>query len=769
MACRTEPFIRGCRRTILAGLLALACACGPRAGTRTPGAEPTLDELCAEARPAERPARLIEAVPDGVRIWLEGLIRPAAGPAEARARAESALASFRALEDPAVSGSLDFAGIAAQYAQVLEAAYLLEQLWSEEEVEAPADLAPLLEPLYDALRLPAFVSTGFLQQLGGMAVQILIQEEAPGEVVAALMQLLRILPERARVLHRHVALPLVCGGSEDPEAVNAALGNLADAARDAGDYEECLALRRELARRTPDDAKALYALAQAAWRAGRTEDGRRAAETADARCGPDCPVRPRDLERFAEASARIAAGSDAGDPEARLALAEALDTVGRTDEARGLFEELLAERPEDARPAAGLARLALQQSFDIASALALLETAGPEHRGETFWEPLVACRAMTLFYLVLPQAMQDPARIPEVLIKPLQALREAAVSYRAFHEPRASTVLLVVDAVLRTVEAPRDPEGGFPTPVLTAALASVADGAQDLLERFPESPELGAMAISSALFASTAERTFAALERPATGALAEDLKLMLRRANLHLYGALRWNDRARLQRTEALIEDIPATGTGPLDAAILRADLLAVRWRSGAGTAEAARDAYRTLAEDEHLDAPRRARVLNNLGVILAALGETGDAARRFFRSEDLDPDNASFGRFNRFALAGLAAAPEAAALDALREEMSSYQDEEAASASKRQALRWLAWLAEREGNARRAGELREQADATTADDVLSGAVRGDDGCAFRGSFQFGLGYSSDRGLLIEIDTGAQLWLLLTPPPAAAP
>lgn len=727
-----------------------------------------MDDLCAEAHPAERPALLIEAVPEGVRTWLEGLIRPAAGPAEARARAESALASFRALEDPTVSGSLDFAGIAAQYVQVLEATYLLEQLWPEEAVEAPADLAPLLEPLYDALRLPAFVSSGFLQQLGGMAAQILMQEGAPGEVLAALMQLLRILPERARVLHRHVALPLVCGGSEDPEAVNAALGNLADAARDAGEYEACLALRRELARRTPDDAKALYALAQAAWRAGRTEDGRRAAEAADARCGPDCPDRPRDLERFAEASARIAAGGDAADPEARLALAEALDTVGRTDEARGLFEDLLAERPEDARPAAGLARLALQQSLDITSALALLEAAGPEHRGETFWELLVTCRAMTLFYLVLPQAMQDPSRIPEVLLEPLRSLREAAVSYRAFHEPRASAVLLVVDAALRTIEAPRGPTDGFPTPVLTAALASVADGAQDLRERFPDSPELAAMAISSALFASTAERTFAALEQPVTGAPAENTKLMLRRAGLHLYGALRWNDRARLQRTDTLIEDIPATGTGPLDAAILRADLLAVRWRSGAGTAEAARDAYRALAEDETLDAARRARVLNNLGVILAALGETGEAAQRFFRSEDLDPDNASFGRFNRFALAGLAEAPEPAALDALRAEMSGYEDEETASTTGRQALRWLAWLAEREGNAQRAAELRARADAVSADDVWSGAVRGDDGCAFRGSFQFGLGYSSELGLLIELDTGTHLWLLLTAPPGAA-
>ncbi|MBN1770697.1 MAG: hypothetical protein JXB32_05510 [Deltaproteobacteria bacterium] len=757
------------QRWTLMLLLVLSSGCGPHTGPRVPGAEPTLGELCGEAEPAERPTRLIEAVPGEVRVWLEGLIRPAAGPEEARARAESALASFRALEDPAVAGSLDFNGIALQYAQVLEAVYLLERLWPEDSVGAPPELAPLLEPLYDALRLPAFFSSGFLQQLGGLAAALLAQEGAPGEVLAALMQLLRILPERARVLHRHVALPLVCGGTDDPEVVARALGNLADAARDAGEYEECLALRRELVRRSPDDVKAGYALAHAAWRAGRTEDGRRAAEEADARCGPDCPDRPSDLDRFAEASARIAAANEADEPEERLALADALDLVGRTDEARTLFEELLSELPEDARPATGLARLALEQSLDITSALPLLEAAGPEHRTETFWELLVTCRAMALFYVVLPQALEDPTRILDMLLEPLRSLREATVAYRDFNEPRALAVLLVIDAALGVAEAPPDPtaDAGFSPAALQTALAVVAGGSQDLLERFPDAPELVSMAISSALFAATPDGTFGALERPVGEATAANVKTMLRRANLHLYGALRWNERAHLERTGALLDEVPAEGAGALGATLLRADLLAVRWRSGTGDAGAVRDAYLALAADESLDAVRRARVLNNLGVALAALGETGEAAQRFFRSEDLDPENASFGRFNRLALAGLAPEPEPAALDALRTEMQSHESEETLSATGRQALRWLAWLADRESNAARARELRARADEATPNDVLSGAVRGDDGCTFRGKFQFGLGYSSLQGLVIELDTGADLWLVLTAPAPA--
>ena len=760
------------RWMVVVCLAVLSSACGPHAGPQSPGAEPTLAEICVGAHPAERPSRLVEVVPDGVRAWLEGFIRPAAGAAEARVRAESALASFRALEDPALSGSLGFAGIAAQYVELLEAVYLLEQQWPDDGVEAPAELAPLLEELYDGLRLPLFFSTGFLQQLGGLAVQLLAQEGAPAEVLAAVMQLLRILPERARVLHRHVALPLVCGGTDDAAVVARALRNLSDSARDAGEFEECLALRRELVRRAPDDLKARYGLAQAAWRAGHTADGRRAAEEADARCGPDCPDRPQDLDRYAEASVRIAAAGEAVGPDERLALAEALDVVGRSDEARTLFEELLREQPDDARPATGLARIALQQSLDITTALPLLEAAGPEHRTETYWELLVTCRAMALFYLVLPQAMQDPSRILEVLLEPLRSLREATVAYRGLNEPRALAVLLVVDAALQVAEAPREPgpDGGPSGAELQAALAVVADGSRDLLERFPDAAELASMAISSALFASTAERTFAALERPVLAASADDLTLLLRRASLHLYGALRWEDRARLERTDALIDEVPVTGTGAVDAALLRADLLAVRWRSGTGDPEAVRDAYRALAEDESLDAARRARVLNNLGVALAALGETGAGAQHFFRSEDLDPDNASFGRFNRFALTGLAPEPEAAALEALRAEMEALEGGESRSAAGRQALRWLAWLADREGNADRARELRAQSDEVAEDDVMGGAVRGHDGCAFRGRFQFGLGYDSRRGLVLELDTGANLWLLLTAPePAQAP
>jgi tetratricopeptide (TPR) repeat protein len=753
-------------------LAVLVGACGPQVGPRAPRPEPTLTELCAAAEPAERPARLVEAVPAEVRIWLEGFIRPAAGAAEARARAESALASFRTLEDPTVSGSLGFAGIAAQYVQVLEAAYLLEQYWPDDAVLAPPELAPLLEPLYDALRLPAFFSSGFLQQLGGLAAQLLAQEGAPAAVLAAVMQLLRILPERSRVLHRHVALKLVCGGTDDATVAAQALGNLADSARDAGEFEECLALRRELVRRTPDDVTAHYALAQAAWRAGRTDDGRRAVEEADARCGADCPDRPEGLERYAEASARIAAADDAQTPDERLAVADALDTVGRTDEARTLFEDLLTALPDDARPATGLARLALQQSLDIATALPLLETAGPEHRTGQYWELLVTCRAMALFYVVLPQAMQDPSRVMEVLGRPLRSLREATVAYQAFNEPQALAVLLVVDAALRVADAPPDPslDGGPSIRELRQALAAVADGSQELLARFPDAPELVSLSISSALFASSAERTFAALERPVATASAEDVELMLRRANLFLYGALNWDQRERLPGTDALLDQVPATGTGATDVAILRADLLAVRWRAGTGAGEAVRDAYRTLAEDETLDGARRARVLNNLGMVQAALGETGDAAQRFFRSEDLDAENSSFGRFNRMALAGLAAAPDAAALEALRVEMETHETDDSQGAVGRQALLWRAWLADRDGRADEAAALRARADEAGSDDVLSGAVRGDDGCAFRGKFQFGLGYDSRRGLVLELDTGASLWLLLTAPaPTSAP
>ena len=337
------------RATMLLVPLLLA-ACGPKPPPVRPVPQ-SLSDVCSAGRAGERPLLLTEAVSDELHAWLDGFIAPAATPGEARARAESALASFRALEDPDTVSSLGMSGIVVLYLQVLEAVWLLEPLWPADAVDPPLELAVLLEPVYEGLRLPAVFSGGFVQQLGGVVMQILAETDASNDLITAALQLLRILPERARILQRHVALPLVCGDGTPPDAALDALRHLVDAAVAAGDWEEGLVLQREVVRRAPEDVEEAFALALTAYRAGRVGNatGRRPLPTPLQR-GVFEPS--GDLERYA--AARVIARS----AELVIEVSPAGRRPGHGGAQRRAKDlwSVAAELPDDARPLTGLAR-----------------------------------------------------------------------------------------------------------------------------------------------------------------------------------------------------------------------------------------------------------------------------------------------------------------------------------------------------------------------------------------------------------------------------
>jgi len=199
---------------------------------------------------------------------------------------------------------------------------------------------------------------------------------------------------------------------------------------------------------------------------------------------------------------------------------------------------------------------------------------------------------------------------------------------------------------------------------------------------------------------------------------------------------------------------------------VLRADLIAARWRLGVPGVDPAmvRDAYAALADDEKLDTKQRPRVLNNLAIALAALGDSGTAAERLRRAEDLSDQDDDIPYFNRVALAVLAPSPPPEALEALRTTMTDSSAEEQPSALRRQALRWLAWLADHEGRTTDATDLHAQADSLEVSPFFPAPEVSDRGSMSRGDFQFGLGYSSIEGLIINLDTSSWLWLLVVPP-----
>jgi tetratricopeptide (TPR) repeat protein len=727
-------------------------------------AVPDLPAVCAEARPGERPPLLTESLPDAARAWLRQLVPPAANAAAARARAEAAVASWRALRAPESAGSADFMALVAAYLQLLEAAYLAESLWPAGDVQPPPELAVLLEPTYDGLRLPAVFSAGFVQQLGGVVVQMLSAADAPTDVVVALLQLARALPDRARRLHRLVAIPIACGETPADEAAALdALRHLADAARDAEDCGEALAFRREVVRRAADDVGLRYALALAAYRAGRFAEGDRAATEADALCGAECRERPRDLAEFAAASRVVAGWTAAEDAEAQIGIAGALETLGRRAEARTLYESAAEALPDDARPRTGLARMAMTESLDVETALPLLEAAGLDHRDRDYWELLVACRAMSAAYGTLPRIVRDPDRAPALFAPAVASLREAVASYLEFEPARASALLLLLDVAQREIaRGISDAQDAA-----ARALREISVGAARLAGRYPDSPEVVQLLVAAALFAPGGEEAFAALAGPVPEDLAGDAAFLVRRATLFLNAVVRWGAAERLAEVETLVAAVPATGGLALLPALLRADATAAAWRLAAEGADAAavRERYAALVEDPSFGAEHRPRALNNLAVALAAAGEVGAAAERLRRAEELAGEDADIPAFNRLALGAMAEdlAPETIGpvVDGLR---AIAGDGRAPEGLRRQAWRWVAAVAERQGRAEDAAAARAAADAVEGSPIFGDVRAADRGLMARGKFNFGLGYSSLQGLVVNLDTSAWIWLLVPAP-----
>ena len=298
------------------------------------------------------------------------------------------------------------------------------------------------------------------------------------------------------------------------------------------------------------------------------------------------------------------------------------------------------------------------------------------------------------------------------------------------------------------------------------ALRQVAGRSLDLAERYPESREVARVVVAAALFAEDAEKSFAALERSLSPDLAGETDTAVRRVALFVYAVLRWNEPARLVTAVRLVDEIPSEGLGASFAGLLRAEPAAASWRLGAGaTAEEVRDAYLAAVADARLPVEQRPRAMNNLGVVLAALGDPS-AGERLRRSEESSEEDYDVPRFNRLALAASSPSPAADALENLRATMALIADDDEGQPAtmRRQALRRLAWLADREDDAEAAQAFRERTAAIPSSPFFLDPARSDLGVLTRGEFQFGLGYSSLEGLVVNLDVWSWLWLLVPVP-----
>jgi tetratricopeptide (TPR) repeat protein len=528
---------------------------------------------------------------------------------------------------------------------------------AEQAVAAGSDDPELLLALaraYAILDNPAFANRqGMFQQILQFAGQLL-QSQPPAEAVdaAALVDGLRTLLSRANALHLRTAAELLRRHSLHPE-VPRVLGRLADEHLRRERFAEAVELRRMAIARLGtratggdhlDLASTCYrafafecgdpALAQGKALGGGKPDDAKATAAFATRVG-----RVEDVGGKARRAAALAADPKVADPK-QPDLAPALERghllllLDHYGDAQALYEQLRAAHPDDARPHAGLAKLAVQRGGDFATAGAQVEAArGKQRRDRDFYEVALGTAGMKLLTEVLPRVMQDANKVQgEMFLPVLDGLREYATGY-AQYEPARAGVVLALEAVGRTA-LPRF--AAKDDLAARDALRELQARSAALAQQYPDSADVRRLVYLAASFSSDGKGSIAAVREPLPPALAGDVALQRSRVQVWLDLTLLWEASAELPGLLAAAEALPVDPDDPVRPGTL-ATLLALQLRLGDRAAgERAAELFESLTGVGA--ASERAAATNNAGSLRAALGDPQTAVARYSSALELDP-----------------------------------------------------------------------------------------------------------------------------------
>jgi hypothetical protein len=720
-----------CRAALLAAMVG---ACRPP-GPAVPGLENVeldVPSICESPPVAERPPLVREFLPPAVADLVLPNIRPddppevlQAGVRESIVRFDAAVAVWldgSSRDDP--NGQSAMAAFQA-FVGVLASAHALEEAWLQGAEAPPADVAPLFESVYDALRLSPTLAQSFVQRVLRYFQTAATLDPAGSDLaplLAGLGDLLEVLPARAAALHRWVALPLACDDTPGDLDSRLALAHLAEAARDAHLWDEALRCRADLARRMPDETVVFFSLAADAYRAGRPDLGDAAAQRGENLCGDPCTASGRDVASLREAAHRLAETPSPNDLDGLLAAAEAHEALGHLDEARALLADVVAGHPDDARAFLAQARLVLEESGDIVAAADLLRQAGPENRDDDYWAILSVGVAMRFFLDDMPSLVADPAAAEAQALERFATIQDALEHYAEFHPELAAAPLAVVRAVHRGLT--RHAAGEDRAAVMRSEIAVLRDEALELASNGSPSADLSLLLLQVALLDPSCERAVEVLDVPPSSALSADRSFARLRVVAELWTAARCDRSERLDVARALAEALP--DDDPAAAAMrmaLAGDVAATGFRLDGREPYAAEMLLSSAAEDPALPEQEKSRVLLNLAVLRSGTEDDSASVQALQEVEErtIGVDK-QVARLDRVALAVQAAN---AAPEAVTEATAAFTevagDASAAAGLRYHALRWLAWLALREGKAEEERAFFGQADAlarTMVDDA---------------------------------------------------
>lgn len=637
---------------------------------------------------------------------------------------------------------------------LLTAIYALGEVGGNDACALPCLAAT--EKAYAALDVPMLAADdGFLAQLLELAVQAMQQEGGDPSQLRDVIGFVRAVARAAPAHQRRAAARILRLAPDSAEATDA-LRHLADQDDRAGDTARALQLRVLVAARTqPAGYEDTIEVVRACVHALRLDCARDWHRRAGALASKPEHHTSLDYQRanLARIERIMAIGAAPRTLELAIERAHLLIEIGRSTAAAEELQRLREAHPADARPVVGLVRASFEKLFMSRRAMALLEEARPlANHDQQFYELALGMFFMRFMGEFLPEIIRDPDAAPQQIAAFLPSLRADVDGLAQFLPARAAVLAIVIDQAQKALPLAKlasDQQAARFAALTAAAMVE----ARALRKRHPQEPDTHRLALLLARFGGTARGDYGVIDDPVPAGLVDAADVPVMRAGLHASLVIAWETPARLPALRAMIDGLADQPAQQARIDDLRADVHAIEGLLGARADWAAiEQAYRArLAKAE---GQARGRVLNNLGVALWRQGKPAEAAAAWDEAIGAH-DPISAAKLNRRATEPVGDET----LAALR----AIADESERASVRAQAVRWHAARSGLTGDA--LAKAREEAAKVMTDGAMLGiTVGGDRGIVLDESFNFGLGYSSAKGLVTNFALTSDIWLVIPAP-----
>lgn len=456
-----------------------------------------------------------------------------------------------------------------------------------------------------------------------------------------------------------------------------------------------------------------------------------------------------ELDKKAALAQTVAATAADRTVDGRLAHARAVLDLGRHEQAREEFAALQREFPADARALAGYIDSGLLATFDVRQAYEDLmqgSAAAREHHDRRYLEISVGVQAMHLAQVLLPQAASGG--IPGLLAAILPAvepIRRDTRELAAQGVDVAVVLAFLFDLGEELLPLVKVEDYG----ALVRAAQELLPRAVALRAKLPNSPHAVDLVLAAAQFSRDRQAAIAAVAQPLPE--VADANLRMRQAMTLAVLAMTFDDADALAAARKLVEAWPATVDAKLaKLGLARIDAVAWRMRGDAAARDRAIAAYAPLL----VGASDKSMVVDlcNLSVLLREAGKSSEADGALAIAGKLDAES-------QLVMALLAVHEPVDA--ALLAKVADGGEAQSATVA-------LAWMIHRSASKAERAALRKRiAELGKGPQLRARAMPTRVGLGVESSLQFGVGYSTVQGLVVNIDAGPVPKLFVVPPAPA--